>query len=268
MEHAYVAEHDVTFRYVMRKLSDEEERAFEEHLVDCARCLDDLQEVQSLQRGLRRTAGERLTTVPAPAAVVTHERRGPTVRAVMTWLAAAAVVVAAAGSFGYLRMRQQVTAAQERAAESQRAYQSARSALEQALAAPRPPAPQPAAGPGSTITLPQAIAVLDLDLVRGGDAASRVQPVSLPPQTELAVITLEVGNTSEYPRYRVTIESDRGATVWQRDDVRAASPSTVAAAVPAILLEPGRYTVLLQGIGRDGRAANSVRYPFRVAAAP
>jgi hypothetical protein len=262
MEHAYVAEHDVTFRYVMRKLSDEEARAFEEHLVDCPRCLDDVEEVQSLHRGLHRSAADRLASAgPLPAAA-THDRRAPSVRTVMTWLAAAAVVVVSAGTFGYLRLRQQVNAAEQRAGESDRAYQSAREAAARAQGALRD-----AAASRPAIALPQAIAVLDLDIVRGAEAASKVQAVSVPAQTELVVITLEVGNTSEYSRYRVTLRNERGATVWERDDVRPASAATVAAAVPANLIGAGSFTVLLQGIGSDGRVAGGVQYPFRIAAA-
>ena len=56
MNHEYVDEHEIAARYVSRTLSADEEREFEAHLVDCPRCIDDVQFGEALRTGLRRGA--------------------------------------------------------------------------------------------------------------------------------------------------------------------------------------------------------------------
>ncbi|MEP7132808.1 MAG: hypothetical protein ABI914_06570, partial [Acidobacteriota bacterium] len=53
MDHQALEEDQTADRYWMRKLPDEERRAFEEHFVDCPVCLEKLETVERLRGALR-----------------------------------------------------------------------------------------------------------------------------------------------------------------------------------------------------------------------
>jgi hypothetical protein len=56
MDHADIEEADLVSRYLLHRLSAEEEQAFEAHIVDCPACLDRLDETKRLRDGLRTLA--------------------------------------------------------------------------------------------------------------------------------------------------------------------------------------------------------------------
>src|SRR5262249_5291356 len=58
MNHDYVDEHGIAARYVSRTLSADQEREFEAHLVDCPRCVDEVQFGEALRTGLREPVFE------------------------------------------------------------------------------------------------------------------------------------------------------------------------------------------------------------------
>jgi anti-sigma factor RsiW len=97
MNHDFIATHDVIARYVASRLSAEEEREFEAHLVDCVQCTGEAEQELALREGLGAAAAVRTTAQPAaavrrPAAPV--ERWSS--RGLRLLQAAAAVLVAVA----------------------------------------------------------------------------------------------------------------------------------------------------------------------------
>src|SRR5262245_3884352 len=58
MNHSYIEEHNIDSRYLLGDLSVEEETRFEEHFIDCRRCLDNLKALEGLRAGLRTVAIE------------------------------------------------------------------------------------------------------------------------------------------------------------------------------------------------------------------
>src|SRR5262245_56734641 len=106
MNHEYVDEHGIAARYVSRTLSADQDREFEAHLVDCPRCIDEVQFGEALRTGLRQPVfGTTKGGISDPSSVpsVPPARRPPRASAWAPALAAAAVLVLAIGGLGYLR---------------------------------------------------------------------------------------------------------------------------------------------------------------------
>jgi len=262
MNHDYVDEHGIAARYVSRTLSADQEREFEAHLVDCPRCVDEVQFGEALRTGLREPVFETTKGgISAPSSVprVPPTRRPTRVSAWAPAFAAAAVLVLAIGGFGYLRTYRQLADARSRAAESDLAYRQAQSQIAALEKRPTPPAPTV-----SDSDLASKMLVVDLDTTRGATPGPVNAVVTVPPATEFLVFTIQIGQTSDYPRYRAAFRAGSGAPLLTSEDVRAASPTAVALVVPARLFSPGNYVVRLEGLDRNGQAFSIGSYAFRV----
>src|SRR5262245_42806853 len=59
MDHGYIQEHEIVSRYVMGNLESGDRIEFEDHLIDCSRCLDDLELSDDFRRTLRVVVSQR-----------------------------------------------------------------------------------------------------------------------------------------------------------------------------------------------------------------
>jgi predicted anti-sigma-YlaC factor YlaD len=59
MYHEYIEEHNIADRYLMGKLSAEEERLFEEHFLECQQCRNWLEATHHFRIGLRSACESR-----------------------------------------------------------------------------------------------------------------------------------------------------------------------------------------------------------------
>ena len=66
MDHTYIAEQDVAGRYVSGALPSDERSRFEEHFIDCPRCLDALEEINRFQQALQTVAAAKKTVEIRP----------------------------------------------------------------------------------------------------------------------------------------------------------------------------------------------------------
>ena len=62
MDHHYIDAHNIPDRYLQGSLSPTEQTRFEEHFVDCARCLDRLEMTEEFRGALRTVAAEEGAT--------------------------------------------------------------------------------------------------------------------------------------------------------------------------------------------------------------
>jgi hypothetical protein len=68
VEHQYIEEHDIISLYSMGKVPAHDRQEFEEHFVDCPRCLDKIELFENFRRGLKQVAAEDAGQAPARAA--------------------------------------------------------------------------------------------------------------------------------------------------------------------------------------------------------
>jgi hypothetical protein len=251
MNHAETVARDLPSRYVRRELSEDEERQFEEHLVDCARCLDEIEAIEGLRAGLREQP--RGATVRRAPAIWWHR---PAV-----WAAFAASLVLAVTVPLMLSLARQrddwrnATANQTRLAEeARRSAEALKTRLDRAEQTLSTRPSQTEARVGS-------IPVLALSLARGPqDPSSRF---TIPASARLIVLTVEVDDASAAANYRATLATAAGAPIWSVDGFKASSSHDLGIVVPASSISNGDYILRLERVA-NGRVTTAGRYRFNV----
>jgi hypothetical protein len=164
MDHGYIQEHQIISLYLMRKLASADRIEFEEHLIDCRQCLDELELTGDFRDTLQSVVAEN------------ESRAG---RSLATWLP----------GYGAWRRTALLTAAALAVAgfahrNEQRARELAESKLRDALAQ--------AAAP-----------LFTLNLTRGADlsTAEPTNTVTISPSAKSMVLSLQWQNDPEFQRY-------------------------------------------------------------------
>ena len=202
MNCADIQERDVCARYVAGRLSAEEEREFEGHLVDCPHCLDAVEGEAGFREGLRLAAPEFAPRAHAPRLQA----------AVWKWAPPAGFLQVAAGlllavsiglGVGLFRTSADLGAARAERDRLQRlAGQSEQSsaALEQRLAALERRTNEDPAASAAAALVPAS--VFALTTVRGssGADASPANRITIDPNTRLVVFWLDLPGTNRLGR--------------------------------------------------------------------
>lgn len=262
MDHAETVERDFASRYLRRELSDEEERQFEEHIVDCARCLDELDALEGLRHGLRAAAAGTVVRSGSSGARVAAVDQRPAAwwRRPAAWATLAATVAVAVTiplAVSLARQRDSWRSAavnQARLADEARQAAAALSArvdrAEQALRAVAP-----SSNPSTA-----AVPVFALSVAR--DAQTPASRFSIPGSASLVVLTVDLDG-GDAARFRATLTS-AGAPVWSADGLIPSSPNDLGLAIPADVVPDGEYVLRLERVDSSGRATTVGRYRFGV----
>lgn len=247
MDHRRLEENQTADRYWMRKLPDAEERAFEEHFVDCPVCLERLETVESL-RGALKDLPSRFSAAPVSSAIRISPNRfePPRARPLLTFLVAACLVTATAASlffYGEARRarrevdsgRQDVGRARQRQAE-----------LEQALQKEREPRPNPSDATIDALgAAPLAASVFTLNLTRGASSEPGDRVV-LPESHAWIVLLFDQPDQANARKYRVRISTAQGHPVGDPVTAGAASGGMLAVSLPSSLLASGDYRLAVE----------------------
>src|SRR6476646_10811447 len=94
MDHTYIQEHQIVAQYAVGKLDPADRVEFEDHLVDCRQCLDELELTDDFRQSLRRVASVRENSI---------DSRPASTGRLVAILAAAAVIVVGVVSFFFMR---------------------------------------------------------------------------------------------------------------------------------------------------------------------
>jgi anti-sigma factor RsiW len=264
MNHDFIAAHDVIARYVSDRLTADDERDFEAHLVDCARCTGEVEQELALRDGLAAAAAER-TAAPRPAAPVRRSSSSG------VWLQAAAAVLVAVAvglAFSLARTTSALNAAlNQREEQQRRADEAARTAqgLERRIAdleaRVSERSPERAGGRRTPTDALLPTAVFALTAVRGGGTGAidtfTLDPAQLAP---LVVLTVDVPPGE----YAVTLKDGRGRDVWSGGRFRPSAQDVMAVAVERRVLADGRYTLEVHRRDAAGQATLAARYPFQL----
>ena len=254
MNHDFIAAHDVIARYAADRLSVDQEREFEAHLVDCAQCAGEVEQELALGEGLRAVAAER-TAAPQPAA---PGRWSSSLRLLQ---AAAVLLVAVALGLALSLARTTSalnTAFNEREEQRRRADETARTAqgLEQRIA-----------GLEAQVTRrsPEALlptTVFALTAVRGGADGGAIDTLTLDrgQSARLVVLTVDVPPGED----AVTLKDAGGRAVWSGGRFRPSSQDVMAVAVERSVLADGRYTLEVHRGDAAGQTTPAARYRFQI----
>lgn len=232
MEHPRIDEDKVVDRYLAGRLLADDEAVFEEHLFECADCLEKVQWGEELRRGLQAVAAEDGARATVSLGLVAWLRgRRPLQLAGLAGLVLAVVMLPAFVLWQQAELGRLQTAI-ERLASS-----------------------------GKGLAEPTgALAVVSLGVVRDGG----VDVVEIRPDPEKAAVLLSLElQTVDVARYRVTLLDDGGEILWIGDGLEPNLYDTLLVALPSSYLAPGGYRISIEGHVAAGlELAGDV--PFRV----
>lgn len=277
MDHSYIDEHQVAERYLMGKLPPDEAARFEEHSMSCAECLDRLETAEKLQAGLRAVAAREVAGEAVKLGLLARLARYRMAPLALTGLLVAAILPA-----GLLWRRadhlenelartreelgrpmppipppapdpdlEQLGTLRSQLAEQRRqaeAAQQERDFLATELEAARSP----------RINVP----VVPLSPERSGPGGEPSTRISLS-ASEWVVLSLELA-VAEHPSYRAILTGPGGRTVWQSAGLRPDALDTLTIALHASRLQPGDFTVRVEGLPSGGEPAPVAEFSFRV----
>jgi hypothetical protein len=257
MDHQYIQEQQIISLYLMRKIAPEDRVDFEDHLVDCRQCLDELELTDDFRRTLQHVVAENGSRASAPQPPVTRlsafgaQRRTALLTAAALALAGFAVLlfVGQGRRFGRELERMRTASAdwERRYRNEEQVRQVAESKLRDALAQ--------AAAPLFTLNLTRSAA---------SDAAEAANTVLLSPSAKSIVLSVEWQNDPEFQTYRALLTAETGRSVWSDDYIPSPTSGTLAITLPASLFQPGNYLLTVEG-KKAGNNSVLGRYRFRVA---
>ncbi len=234
MEHPRIDHDQVVDRYLVGRLTSEDEAAFEEHLFECAECLEKVQWGEELRRGLRTVAAEDAARATVSLGLMAWLRgRQPMQLAGIAGLALAVVLLPAVVVWQQAELgRMQTT-------------------IEQI------------ANRGAGLVEPTgALLVVSLGVVRdGGGEVAEIRP---DPEKEAVLLSLEL-QAVEASRYRVTLRDTGGEILWTGDGLEPNLYDTLLVALPSSYLTTGSYLIKVEGLSTAG-AEPAGEMEFRVLA--
>lgn len=257
MEHSFVEEHDVVARYIADRLPEDEVREFEAHYLDCPACLEELEVEEGLRAGLREIA------MNPPAAAAPRVHRTPRARLVGMLAAAALVVLAAGSTIAYVRTNHQLAISRDQTRAMAAQYQGALAradALERSQDLSARLAKPPTQVPPVIV-----VDLSELPTTRSANDRSPLPPtVVIADPASVAAFTLRIDDTKPYSAFRATVENARGVAIWRSTPLHPASASSVGLTIPATVLPPGSYRIVLEAATRGAELSPVAAYSFGV----
>jgi hypothetical protein len=296
MEHSYIEEHNIADRYLSGKLSAEERMRFEEHFVDCTRCLDQLETTDDLRTGLKTIAAEEALQARANLQIGVAGAAGFLARvarlsrarraALLAGLILAIALPMALLTLEWRSARRELAQARQTSSELQRKYeegeQTARdlvkemqsrerqsSAQRDLLAAQleRERAERSRLAENNAGGTQAAVPVFALSLARSGDAdlSQPFNRITFSSSSRSIILLLELDPNPDLQSYRATISTADGRSIWSRSGLKPNSPDALALSFNTSLLKPNSYLLTIEGLAAGGTYVSVAKYSFRSA---
>src|SRR5262245_4024538 len=258
MDHSGIDDQLTAERYVLGRLSEEERHRFEEHFLDCPRCLDSIEAAEGLRDGLQEVG---VAESPAPASnVAPFRRERRPARPFLTFLAAACVPLAILSGLFYAQTRgarRELEDSRRLLDQSQHRQSELQDALQREAAARRLDPEQDR----GLRTAP----VFMLNLTRGAATAEPQNHIALPETPGRVPLVLDRPDHREAGSYRVRISSSDGRSIGEAA-ASATSEGLLSVSLPSEQLAAGDYVLTVEGVGLEGGQARPLAtYRFRAA---
>ncbi len=275
MDHRYIDENNIGDLYLMGKLSAQERALFEMHFINCERCVEMLEETNSLRQALRSNWPQEILRTTSPLFAPATAR--PVWRTVvMACLLVLLVIVPTI--FLTAEMRRLRRALEETKAlyATQRESQNKVENESPTDSKPTPPpghqsdareksstdSINPAKSDEPGVEINPAIFILAAAQRGETDSTDSNEVVTDRSQKRLSIL-LDLEGGAEYETYRATIQKD-DRHFLRKGGLRPNKHNLVAIQFRSDALPPGQYLLALEGISKTGQPAPIANYPFRV----
>jgi hypothetical protein len=277
MDHQQIAEHNVVARYVLGRLTAEEEELFEEHLLECPECRREVEREEDFRNSLQTVATEEVARATARAGVIAWLGRRSARRG---WLAVAALLLLIAalplwllrersrlqGEIGELRAARVVPPAPLSRAPVQASVGAAeRAALQAELVAQRE-ANSRLSQQLARLSRPQVnVPIFSLGFLRGDEGTANRVELGREPHWIVLAVELPALPSDSAKSYRATLTAAGGKTLWEGEGLIPAADGTVTLSLDSDRLEPGPHRLRLTAVDAQGRTTPAGEIPFEVA---
>jgi hypothetical protein len=293
MNHEQVDQFNLIDRYLMGKLAGEELVGFEEHFLDCPRCIARLQTTDHFLQDLRRVNTEQ-TFSPAATQRPEAGRRTvwPRLRGRPTaWAAIGVCVAALVGAFFAIRQAQhlqaEVNQARSEAAEAERRHEAERQAAaladqqrqetESTLAerirqleaqTPNRQAMRPGGttAPGEGMQAGVNLPIFVLRSLRGGapNAADPVNEIQIARSNSFLAFSLLLEDETKYAAYRIKILDSHNQPMLEKSGFQPDRNNALSIGFNAGFFRAGNHLLIVEGVKKDGGVTAVGKYPFRI----
>ena len=275
MDHEQIAEHNVVERYVLGRLTPEEEERFEEHLLECPECRLQVEREDDFQDSLHTVAAQEAVRATARVGMITGtiawltRRRG--------WLLVAALLLLAVLPFWLLRERSRL--------QGQIGDLQAQIARPHPAPSPAPAAPTPDGNPAekekllaelaaqkdensrlseqlARLSRPQVnVPIFSLGFLRGDEGTANRVTLGKEPRTIVLSVELPPETAKSY---RATLTAAGGRTLWEGEGLIPNADGTITLSLDSGRLEPGPHRLRLTAVDAQGRTAPAGEIQFEV----
>jgi hypothetical protein len=289
MDHSYIEDHLIADRYLSGKLSTEAQLRFEEHYVDCAECLDRLRTIDDIRAGLRVLAAEEAMRLRAylrggqvgvlARVALLIRRRQALLLAVVTLLIALPMTLMI---LEWRSARRDLAQTEQTSSEWRRKYEESGQAAQdlanemrtreresslqrERLAAQLKLMRKASDSLNKAAKYESEAPVFALSVVRGGslDLSLPVNRITLPHQSKLIVLLLELEPDPDLHSYRVAISTTDGRSIWTRNGLKPNTKSSLALSFNSNLFKPDDYLLTLEGLTAQEGRVSVATYTFR-----
>ena len=288
MDHSYIEELDLVHRYLMGRLTGDENAQFEEHFVDCAQCSEQLKTTKELIHGFRlmssRQSADELDYDPSE--LPWYSLHGASTR----WLALASgflllvLIAGGAAMFNSVRLsrikvdearsdsaqwqqrfeeeRQSGASAERRHQETEQELTERLTQLQSGLKNMREPE---TARPHDGSLQPQInMPIFELKATRGGSQPDSINKFTLPRSATSFMVWLPLEGELGYRDYRMTILDDHGQLIWKSGGLKPDRNNSLSVLFNSSFLRPGTYTLTVEGTNEANVTSTVGKYRFRL----
>ncbi len=256
MDHTGIDDEQTAERYVLGLLSEEECFRFEEHFLDCPRCLESIEAVEGLRAGLTDVSAADAPAAAASNVAAFRSRTRPT-RPFLTFLAAACVPLAILSGLFYAQTR----GARHDLDDSRRLLEQSQrrqAELENALQRESAERGRVSVEGLSLRTAP----VFLLNLTRGTSLAEPPNHVALPGAAGWVTLVFDRPDGRDASGFRVRVSTSDGQPIGEAT-AGTASGGLLSVSLPSERLPAGNYVLTVEALGGGQPLAT---YRFRAEA--
>lgn len=282
MDHRYIEEENIADKYLMGRLSASERSEFEVHFMDCALCVETIEETAALMRGLAAAeAPDRVQEKARGPAPLLSLFAGltpmwkvvlPSAFALLILIPAVYLVIENRRLSHALEQARMISAPSQETARDRQAESLETSGPVQGAGASGGAPDQQRVSPGSLpsgenaleASLPRVnTPIFVLSALRG--VVRHSNDIVIDSSDGWFVISLELENKPQYKTYRATISSSPdGRVLWVANDLFPDKYDELTMGFGAAFFPPGNYRITLEGISPSAPPRPVAVFPCRI----
>ena len=255
MDHTGIDDQQTAERYVLGRLPEEERLRFEEHFLDCPRCLESIEAAEGLRAALKAVPSSELPAARPETNVAQFRRPARISRPFLTFLAAACVALGILSLFFFAQSqtaRRELDDSRRLLDQSQRRQGELQSQLQRESTERGRAADENR----SLRTAP----VFLLNLTRGSASAEPQNHVAVPDASGWVTLVFDRPDARDSAGYRVRVTAADGRAIGEAP-ASVGSGGLLSVSIPSERLTSGDYTLTVESV--SGRPEPLATYRFR-----